>query len=472
MREAELVRLIHDAVNGREIARALVAGREDWQEEQLCGCLSALANVRGGGILLFGLEIKEKAKLIGILNRQALSARLQKLAGHVEPEAALLMTEAEIDGREVLAAEVCECGIWEKPCYDRAQGRKKGSYLYTGTGIRPMTEYEYYQQMAFRDNIHEDKRVIRAADMSCLDEALLDAYIAKVKAENESLQGFDREKILKTQGMAEDGSPTLAGLLLFGEYPQEFFPSLNILCEKKERACHDQEGGEFCHKKIKIVEGSIGQMLGKAEAFVAENVRLGNLEEDEELQYDVRIIRELLLNALLHRDYSRYTEQTPITLTIYDDRLVIENPGGLYGRCSLDQLGQALPDTRNVYLVKAAGYIFQSRPRFGGLQKINALCKENMKPPVFKEDGAHFQAVVYKNYSTDGSRQKMEEKILDYCSIPRTREELAAYFGIETTSYIIKKYVNPLIKEGKISMEIPEKPKSKFQKYYRNQSGQ
>ena len=472
MREADLVRLIHEAVNGHKMTGAAAAGREDWQDEQLCGCLSALANAKGGGLLLFGLELKEKAKVTGISDRQALTDRLQRLAGQMEPEVVLQMTEAEVDGKEVLAAEVCECGIWEKPCYDRALGRKKGAYLCTGTGIRPMTEYEYYQQVAFRDNIHEDKRIVGAADMSCLDSALVDAYIANVKEENESLREFDKDRILKTQGMAEDGRPTLAGLLLFGEYPQEFFPSLNILCEKRDRTCRDQEGGQFGQKKIKIVEGSIGQMVSKAEAFVAANARLGSLEENEEFQYDVGIVRELVLNALLHRDYSRYTEQTPITLTVFDDRLVIENPGGLYGRCSLEQLGQALPDTRNVYLVKAAGYIFKSRPRFGGIQKVNALCGENMKPPLFKDDGNRFQAVIFKNYSTDGSRQRMEEKILDYCSIPRTREELAAYFGIETTSYIIKKYVNPLIKEGKINMEIPEKPKSKFQKYYRNQSEQ
>lgn len=58
-------------------------------------------------------------------------------------------------------------------------------------------------------------------------------------------------------------------------------------------------------------------------------------------------IRELVLNALIHRDYSFHTETSPILLRLFSDRLEIENPGGLYGRMTLDLLGRMSADTRN-----------------------------------------------------------------------------------------------------------------------------
>ena len=64
-------------------------------------------------------------------------------------------------------------------------------------------------------------------------------------------------------------------------------------------------------------------------------------------------VREAILNALVHRDYSLHTEGMPIQLIMYSNRIEITNPGGLYGRLTPDQLGNAPPDTRNPVLVTA-----------------------------------------------------------------------------------------------------------------------
>lgn len=61
-------------------------------------------------------------------------------------------------------------------------------------------------------------------------------------------------------------------------------------------------------------------------------------------------VREAVINALVHRDYSIHTEGMPIQIIMYDDRLEIHNPGGIYGRIRIDQLGKVQPDTRNPVL--------------------------------------------------------------------------------------------------------------------------
>lgn len=57
-------------------------------------------------------------------------------------------------------------------------------------------------------------------------------------------------------------------------------------------------------------------------------------------EYPVVAVRELILNALVHRDYSTHTDYTPVTIRMFSNRIEIENPGGLYGRMPLDKLGK------------------------------------------------------------------------------------------------------------------------------------
>lgn len=61
----------------------------------------------------------------------------------------------------------------------------------------------------------------------------------------------------------------------------------------------------------------------------------------------------------------------------------------------------------------------------------------------------------------------IEKSVLEFCEIPRTRDEIGEFVGLKSVSYAIKKYVVPLVKEEKIELEFPEKPKSSKQKYHR-----
>ena len=97
-------------------------------------------------------------------------------------------------------------------------------------------------------------------------------------------------------------------------------------------------------------------MLKLALSFVINNVkkatRINNEGVREDiLEYPIKAIREVILNALIHRDYSIHTENEPIRLIIYDDRLEVSNPGGLYGRLSIDDLGKVHSDIRNPFII-------------------------------------------------------------------------------------------------------------------------
>ena len=61
---------------------------------------------------------------------------------------------------------------------------------------------------------------------------------------------------------------------------------------------------------------------------------------------------------------------------------------------------------------------------------------------------------------------KEDPDLLSFCRTPRTRREIADYLGVKTVFYVTSKYINPLVEEGKLKMTIPDKPKSKNQKYF------
>ena len=105
----------------------------------------------------------------------------------------------------------------------------------------------------------------------------------------------------------------------------------------------------------KRITGAIPDMLEEAVEFVRKNSRTKTIIDDngkrkDKPEYPIKAVREAILNALVHRDYSLHTENTPIRIEMYRDRMEVINSGGLYGKISIDALGKVHPETRNAAL--------------------------------------------------------------------------------------------------------------------------
>ncbi len=186
-----------------------------------------------------------------------------------------------------------------------------------------------------------------------------------------------------------------------------------------------------------------------------------------------KIINEALLNTLVHRDYSIHTEGMPIQILMYPDRIAIRNPGGIYGRLRVDQLGKMQPDTRNPVLVTALEVMGLTENRYSGIPTIRRSMKEfNLEAPVFSDERGTFTVILYKreNARDNTSFREMtdkEEELLNFLKLPRSRNEIAEHLGIGTISYVMQTYINPLIEKGLVRLTIPEKPKSPKQRFVR-----
>lgn len=474
MLETELVQLVKRITDQKCEKQYLeIKKASDGTPTKLYGTLSSFANQPFGGIIIFGIDENDGYKVVGVYDAQELQKKVMEQSLQMEPILRPLFTVVQIEGKIVVSAEISECDIYDKPCFYKGAGRLRGSYIRVGDSDQPMTEYEIYSYEAYKRRIHDELRTVERATIANLSKDVLTEYLIKLRRNKHNLLSLEDKRILETQGICQEGIPTLTGLMLLSVYPQEFFPQLCVtamVVQGKEVGELGEEGERFIDNKR--IDGNILQMLEDTLAFVRRNMKVKTIITDEgtrsdKTEYPIKAVREIILNALIHRDYSVHTDHSPIRLIMYEDRLELENPGGLYGRITINDLGKVSADTRNPYLAGAMEIMGNTENRFSGIPTVRAeLKKSGLPDPVFIDRRGVFKVILYKSTATYNRDVDMEQEILDYCMTPRSREELAEKFGFTTPTYFIKIYINPLILEGKIKMTIPNKPKSKFQKYY------
>lgn len=194
-------------------------------------------------------------------------------------------------------------------------------------------------------------------------------------------------------------------------------------------------------------------------------------------EYPADALREAVLNALVHMDYSVHTENMPIQITMYADRVEIRNPGGLYGRMTVDQLGNAQPDTRNPFIITAMEALGQTENRYSGIPRIrHAMAERSLPEPVFIDSRGEFTVCVYNQagdtktgtHELSAAVVQDERGLLAFCKTPRTRQEIADFLQITMVQYAVKRYVEPLVQTGALLLSVPDHPRSRRQTYRTN----
>lgn len=450
---------------------------------RLYDTLSSFSNQDDGGILLFGVDERQDFAEIGVYDAQNLMKHVGEQCGQMTPAVRPVFAVLERDGRMFVSAEIPGIDVADRPCYYTGKGRLKGSYVRVGDADEPMTEYEIYSYEAFRRKYQDDIRPVERASLHTLDHALLEDYLFKLKADRPNLAHLYTAQICELMSITKNGLPTLAAVMLFSPYPQAYFPQLCITAVAlpgTEMGLLGAEGERFLDNQR--IEGTLSQMLEGALAFVRKNTRSKTIIDPmtgartDRNDYPMTAVREAILNALVHRDYSLHTEGMPIQLLLYRDRFELRNPGGLYGRIRVDQLGKIQPDTRNPVLALAMEVLNKTENRYSGIPTIRReLAQAEMPLPEFRDERGSFIVCFHQNSDRVSYGAAMPDShhfeegkandLLQFCSTPRTRSEIAAYLGLSSIPYAIKTHVMPLVDAGLISLSIPSKPRSPKQLY-------
>ena len=442
--------------------------------------LSSFSNQDEGGTILFGVDERADFKEVGVYDAHDLQKHVVEQCNQMEPKVRPLFTVLEKDGLMFVSAEIPGIDLADRPCYYSGKGRLKGSYVRVGDADEPMTEYEIYSYEAFRKKYQDDIRPAERASIEALDSAAVENYLLKLKLDRPNLAQLDNKQIMELMGITKDGKPTIAAVMIFGAYPQAFYPQLCITAISvpgTEIGDTGADGERFLDNRR--IEGTLVQMLDEAIAFVRKNTKSKTIiskadgKRTDKSDYPMTAVREAVLNALIHRDYSIHTEGMPIQLIIFEDRLEVRSPGGLYGRLSVDQLGKVQPDTRNPVLAVAMEILNQTENRYSGIPTIyRELAAANMPEPEFINRKGNFSVCFRLGISTKSDWQiipvkepSIEERLLVFCETPKTRQEIADFLNIKTINYVMKNYVTPMVNKDLLTLKYPEKPRSSKQEY-------
>jgi ATP-dependent DNA helicase RecG len=411
MTRDELRQLIADVQRRQsELDNVEVKAARGGTPRRLYEPLSAFANRTGGGVLLFGLDESRDFSIVGVGDVQRLQEEVTNLAS-AEMESALRphFLVDEIDGETVAAVEVEEISAAQKPCFYKQAGLPKGAYLRVGNTNRQMTEYEVFGYLSSRGQPTYDEELIPHAAIDALDGRLLDEYLGRLQQIRSGagfLEGTREEVLARLHVVARDDElvrPTLAGLLMFGKYPQEFLPQLMITFVQYYGTTPEEktpQGARFADSRR--FEGPIPEMIKQAENYVLGAMRKAVLIDGvfrrELPEYPLEALREALANAVAHRDYSPYVRGSYVQIRMFADRLEIQSPGGLFGNVTVENLEEE-HSTRNVRLMRMMEDMHVVENRGSGISAmLQAMREANLEPPRFDDRRASFQ-VTFRNYT-------------------------------------------------------------------------
>lgn len=415
--------------------------------------VAAFANTAGGTIVV-GIEDTTK-KVVGLENPLQDETRIvDKIAQSISP---FIMPNIEI--RTYRRKTVIVINVFYSPGpYYVVKGSQQVVYVRFGSTSRVADDAAIATMVSLAKNITFDESPCPRASAHDIDWDAIDKTFEPFKKSltPTKAQGIG---ILRPENGAQ---PSNGGMLLFGKNRANFFPDAIIRCVKFA-GIHPVKS-----KDHTIVDRHLPEAIDEVLDFIAKNTfietTIGRKRRVEVPQYPPAAVREAVINAIVHADYS--VTGSSIIVSIFDDRLEITNPGAVPYGLSLESALSGASRTRNRVLAKTF-HILELVEQWGsGLKRIIQTCIESdIKPPKFQELDGCFRVTFYS-----GKRAKKraltgwERTFIDELT---SRTELRAHDAARiwnvTTRTAIRR-LKKLVDEGFIvKIELsPNDPQGKY----------
>ncbi|PIG96818.1 ATP-binding protein [Deinococcus sp. UR1] len=365
--------------------------------------ICAFSNEPGldGGFILLGVEKDPGALLdvyapVGIsdpdnvINTLATQTR-EMFNVPLRPE----VWQERVNGKLVIAVRVHEASAEQKPVYLKATGLPKGAFRRIGNSDQRCTEDDLNELYQGRATGSYDDTIVPDATLEDIDAAALEDYRAerrKVNASAEELEYSDNDLLKALSGIRQDSRgtwrPTVAGILLFGTSIalRRFFPLMRVdyirIIGKQwiEDADHRFDTVELRAPLMRLVRRTEAAILDD----LMKSFRLpeGQLQAQQTPAIPQRVIREGLVNALMHRSYRQHS---PVQIIRYANRLEFRNPG--YSLKYEERLGEPGSETRNPKIAAALHDTNFAETKGSGIRVMRRLMEESgLTPPHFESD--------------------------------------------------------------------------------------
>ena|GEM_PF-922847 len=409
--------------------------------------ISAFANTYGG-ILVFGVNPKSK-ELKGLENPDKESIRLREIIDQCRPYPKPTQEFLRHEGKTFIILKIDSFSYSENPCfYGDSCFIRQGT---TNMKLRGDELVEFLKKRALI-NFEELKN---NATLSDLDFEKVNTLLKRRSIKTSSLKEEEYRGILAGLGVANYSGEFFlknVALFFFAKNPERFFNNLQVRIVKYAGT----EADLRILKMDKQIKGTLPDLVNESFDFILDNIgktfTLSGTERKELPDYPAESLRELLTNAIGHRDYFKAQE---VLVEIYEDRLQITNPGGLLAGQDIKDFDKT-PQHRNPITYRLLRDSGLGEGLGLGVRLIRRQFREAGLPdPEFYTIGNTFQAIIYNNSS------RLKRHPVDFVS-PRQKHALAylsksksmkaAQYAkmVGVTQATAVKDLNELVKQGKI----------------------
>jgi len=364
--------------------------KPNWQDEYL-KIVCAFANTDGGELIL---GIDDKGNPVGLKNTKKL---LEDLPNKIRNKLGIIAS-VTIDTRE--EKEIIHIQILPSSVPISYDGKY---YIRSGSTIQELKGSELSQFLLKKMGKTWDS-ISSEAGFSEIDTSALGNFKNLAKNRIPSISELDSIKKIFTnlELLTDNGDITNAGILLFGKRPQKFFISA------KTRVGRFKTPTDIIDTVI--AEGNLLEQLDATIEAIKKhlNVRfeIKGIQREDIWDYPIEALREAVINALIHKDYSSTAE---IQIRIYDDKIWIWNPGKLPPQLTIEDLKKEHSSYPRNPLIAYTFYLAGLIERWGsGTRRIVDLCKaQGLPEPEYKEEQGGFSVWFYKDIYNEENLRKM-----------------------------------------------------------------
>ncbi len=367
--------------------------REMPTSSDLAKLVTAFYNTRGGDIV-FGVEDGTR-QMVGVTNPQGIEEGLVNiLRARTTLDVMPTVEFVSYQGKEFVVVR-CPQGV-HKPYLVSGERRPT---LRVGSSNRPAQDEEVRRLYVEGSEGGFEALACRQASLSDLSEQLIADYMRRREETSGQPLGLSWQEMLHGLGCTTmEGSrwvPTHAGVMLFAEDPQR-------LIGQTEVACVRFKGTDvISYVDRRDLHGPLYQLVDDAEQFIYRHMKIGRRIEGfagvEYREYPQAAVREAIVNAVVHRAYSRNGQR--IRIFMFDDRIEVYSPGSLPPGVSLEKMRRLEPQSvlRNPIVVgvfRDLGSRYIERLGTGVRRMAQAMAEQGLPRPRFEDVGSEFRVTL------------------------------------------------------------------------------
>jgi len=363
--------------------------------------LVAFANSKGGMIVI---GISDSGELKGTDTSNAVLSQIQDLARNCDPPISIKISKFK---EGILKVNVPESS-------DKPHQCREGFFIRTGASSQKLRRDELISVIVAEGTIGFDRAINRSFNFpSDFSQVRFERFRTLLGASAPADVSLCLRN-LEAASVDLQGSVRLsnAAVLFFAESPQKFFSESFLTCVKYGGLDRTQVVDRH------DITGSLIEQIEAAFEFVTQRQQVSyristKARREERYEYPLSAIREAIVNAVMHRDY--FYQSSHVYVSLYADRLEVENPGGLIRGMQVKDLG-SLSYRRNpliANLLQRAGYV---EALGSGISRIKAALKTNGNPDFLVEVANHFRLTIYPSEVSLAANRltKRQERLLSF----------------------------------------------------------